>query len=338
MDALVGDRIHIIGLHWVRIAFAVSLREFRDGYVRQPLSAAISASPGIRARILGRLPWPRGIARGQAAERRTPDRREGRDGLLLGLGGPGRPRRRRAHNLEEEVRKRALGTARPGWRSARTSADGQRSAARTRRVRRPLGGGREAAEGGLMLTIDVVSDVICPWCFIGKRRLEKARPSGYRPLASVPTQPGHVPRGHDRKSYRIRKFGSWERSQELDARVAAAGGARASRSASTRWSAPRIPSTRTGSSGSPEREAFRTPWWRPCSWPTLLTAATCPTWRRREIAAGAGLDRAEVDGLLAGDKGLEIVRRGGARPPPRRVGRAVLRRERPGRPVRRPAA
>jgi len=25
-----------------------------------------------------------------------------------------------------------------------------------------------------MLTIDVISDVICPWCFIGKRRLEKA--------------------------------------------------------------------------------------------------------------------------------------------------------------------
>ena len=24
------------------------------------------------------------------------------------------------------------------------------------------------------LPIDVVSDVVCPWCFIGKRRLEKA--------------------------------------------------------------------------------------------------------------------------------------------------------------------
>ncbi len=26
----------------------------------------------------------------------------------------------------------------------------------------------------MILTIDVISDVICPWCFIGKRRLEKA--------------------------------------------------------------------------------------------------------------------------------------------------------------------
>jgi len=25
------------------------------------------------------------------------------------------------------------------------------------------------------LTIDVISDVVCPWCFIGKRRLEAAR-------------------------------------------------------------------------------------------------------------------------------------------------------------------
>jgi len=26
----------------------------------------------------------------------------------------------------------------------------------------------------MALTVDVISDVICPWCYIGKRRLEKA--------------------------------------------------------------------------------------------------------------------------------------------------------------------
>ena len=26
----------------------------------------------------------------------------------------------------------------------------------------------------MTLTVDVISDVICPWCYIGKRRLEKA--------------------------------------------------------------------------------------------------------------------------------------------------------------------
>ena len=76
-----------------------------------------------------------------------------------------------------------------------------------------------------MLTIDVISDVICPWCFIGKRRLEKAlggRPATVRwhPFQLNPDMPRE---GIDRRTYRIRKFGSWERSLELDAQVAAAG-------------------------------------------------------------------------------------------------------------------
>src|SRR5947208_8297496 len=80
-------------------------------------------------------------------------------------------------------------------------------------------------EGLTMLTIDVVSDVICPWCLIGKRRLERAlgdRPAVVRwhPFQLNPDMPRV---GIDRKTYRIEKFGSWERSQELDARVAAAG-------------------------------------------------------------------------------------------------------------------
>ena len=76
-----------------------------------------------------------------------------------------------------------------------------------------------------MLAIDVISDVICPWCFIGKRRLEKAlagRPATVRwhPFQLNPDMPRE---GIDRRTYRIGKFGSWERAQELDARVAAAG-------------------------------------------------------------------------------------------------------------------
>jgi predicted DsbA family dithiol-disulfide isomerase len=77
------------------------------------------------------------------------------------------------------------------------------------------------------LTVDVISDVICPWCYIGKRRLEKAvaalgGPVMVRWLAFQlnPTMPKE---GVSRREYRIRKFGSWERSQELDARVVAAG-------------------------------------------------------------------------------------------------------------------
>jgi predicted DsbA family dithiol-disulfide isomerase len=66
------------------------------------------------------------------------------------------------------------------------------------------------------LTIDVVSDVVCPWCFIGKRRLEKAialKPDiavkvRYRPYFLNPW----VPRaGISREEYLTTKFGSVDR-------------------------------------------------------------------------------------------------------------------------------
>lgn len=77
------------------------------------------------------------------------------------------------------------------------------------------------------LQIDVVSDVVCPWCFIGKRRLEKAialRPEipvevTYRPYFLNPW----VPRaGMKRADYLTKKFGSVERYGEIAQRVAAA--------------------------------------------------------------------------------------------------------------------
>ncbi len=79
------------------------------------------------------------------------------------------------------------------------------------------------------LTVDVISDVICPWCYIGKRRLEKAIAAldgqheiqvQWHPFQLNPTMPKE---GISRKEYRTRKFGSWERSLELDAKVIAVG-------------------------------------------------------------------------------------------------------------------
>ena len=78
----------------------------------------------------------------------------------------------------------------------------------------------------MTLTVDVISDVICPWCFIGKRRLEKAIAAHgpvkvrWLPFQLNPTMPKE---GISSREYRIKKFGSWERSQELDARVIAVG-------------------------------------------------------------------------------------------------------------------
>jgi predicted DsbA family dithiol-disulfide isomerase len=79
------------------------------------------------------------------------------------------------------------------------------------------------------LTIEVASDVICPWCYIGKRRLEKAlellegsvKPEiRWLPFQLNPDMPAQ---GMARADYRKAKFGSIERGRELDARVAAEG-------------------------------------------------------------------------------------------------------------------
>jgi predicted DsbA family dithiol-disulfide isomerase len=77
------------------------------------------------------------------------------------------------------------------------------------------------------ISIDVVSDVVCPWCFIGKRRLEKA-------IALTPEIPVEVryhpyflndwiPReGMQRADYLTKKFGSPEAYRGIAGRVAEA--------------------------------------------------------------------------------------------------------------------
>jgi len=79
----------------------------------------------------------------------------------------------------------------------------------------------------MSLSVDVISDVICPWCFIGKRRLERAIAAHdgqvkvrWHPFQLHPTMPKE---GVSRREYRTKKFGSWERSQELDAKVISVG-------------------------------------------------------------------------------------------------------------------
>jgi predicted DsbA family dithiol-disulfide isomerase len=79
------------------------------------------------------------------------------------------------------------------------------------------------------LLIEIASDVICPWCYIGKRRLEKALESlkgeveariEWLPFQLNPDMPAG---GVVRADYRRAKFGSVEKSRALDARVAQEG-------------------------------------------------------------------------------------------------------------------
>ena len=79
------------------------------------------------------------------------------------------------------------------------------------------------------MRIEVASDVVCPWCYIGKRRLEKALhllgPELQVKVSWLPFQlnPGMPREGMPRAEYRTAKFGSLERSRQLDARVIAEG-------------------------------------------------------------------------------------------------------------------
>jgi len=77
------------------------------------------------------------------------------------------------------------------------------------------------------LQIDVVSDVVCPWCYIGKKRIEKALELAsdvpvelhWRPFFLNPW----VPRdGISRKDYLTAKFGSVEAYKGIAQRVVAA--------------------------------------------------------------------------------------------------------------------
>ena len=78
-------------------------------------------------------------------------------------------------------------------------------------------------------TIDVVSDVVCPWCFIGKRNLEVAL-EGLEGLDEVVVRwhpfelnPDLPEEGVDRKAYLEAKFGGPERARQIYTRVREAG-------------------------------------------------------------------------------------------------------------------
>ena len=79
------------------------------------------------------------------------------------------------------------------------------------------------------LLIEIASDVVCPWCYIGKRRLEKALASLQGEVEAriewLPFQlnPGMPEGGVARADYRRQKFGSVEKGRALDARVAQEG-------------------------------------------------------------------------------------------------------------------
>jgi predicted DsbA family dithiol-disulfide isomerase len=80
------------------------------------------------------------------------------------------------------------------------------------------------------LELEIVSDTICPWCYVGKRRIDQAIAvltaeglavtTRWLPFELNPKMPSA---GMNRREYRSAKFGSWAHSQSLDAQVATEG-------------------------------------------------------------------------------------------------------------------
>ena len=88
---------------------------------------------------------------------------------------------------------------------------------------------QETSRATSVVDIQVFSDVVCPWCYVGRRRLARAAEllAGkheirvtWKPYQLNPWMP---PEGMDRAEYRRMKFGSAERSSGMDGRLREAG-------------------------------------------------------------------------------------------------------------------
>ena len=164
--------------------------------------------------------------------------------------------------------------------------------------------------------LDIISDAICPWCYIGKRQVERALPLlaeeglkfsvHWHAFQLNPEMPAG---GVDRREYRLQKFGNNEqRLAEMDQRVtdAGAGVGLAFRTDLMR----RTPNT---------VDAHRVIWLaeRHAVQDAVVEALFRGFFTEgadigdagilTEIAAGAGLDRVAVTAMLAGDEGRAEV-------------------------------
>jgi predicted DsbA family dithiol-disulfide isomerase len=169
------------------------------------------------------------------------------------------------------------------------------------------------SEQDAALHIDIYSDVICPWCYVGKRRLERALKTWdgvpvdirWRPFQLNPTMPHN---GMDRRQYLDAKFGSSAAAQTIYDQVSKAGTEEGIPFAFERIA--RTPNTfvahrlvwLAGYQGKQDEVVemlFRRYFVEGGDIGKIETLS--------QAAADAGLDRAAVETFLAGDGGIEAV-------------------------------
>lgn len=158
-------------------------------------------------------------------------------------------------------------------------------------------------------TVDLVSDFVCPWCYIGRHNLAQALDGAPVALRWHPyfLNPD-VERGADRNAYMIAKFGSVERARELGRTVEAAAAAAGLRLDLSKVKA--MPNT---------ADAHRLMRWAAGAGVADAVAAGLfaahfddgrdigDSEVLADIAATAGMDRGIVTDLLAGDADRALV-------------------------------
>ena len=162
-------------------------------------------------------------------------------------------------------------------------------------------------------TIEIYSDIVCPWCFVGKRRLERALTSvggdihvTWRPFQLNPTMPLD---GMDRSAYLKAKFGSLEAFGQMEEQLLAAGAderipfafGKIQRTPNT-FAAHRLVwyAARQGKQDEVVEALFRA---------YFLEGKNIGDVKAlTEVAADVGLDRTETEGFLASEKGVVEVK------------------------------
>ncbi len=163
------------------------------------------------------------------------------------------------------------------------------------------------------MQIDIYSDIVCPWCYVGKRRLERALNSvggavhvTWRPFQLNPTMPLE---GMDRTTYLKSKFGSLEVFGRMKEQLLAAGAEegipfafeKIQRTPNT-FAAHRLVwyAAEHGQQDKVVEALFRSYFVEGKNIGDVKTLA--------HAAAEAGLDRTEIEHFLASEKGVVEVK------------------------------